>query len=583
MQTLSTSDHPSSEPSHSDTPHQQMSVSGSSSGQGLATYILESGLISSTQLQRALEYQKQIGGRIEHILVNLGLLQKDDLAEIYAAYLNLPLYESLDEQTQLSAEFIKSIDLEKSFAAGVLPFRMSGDRLDLAVTDPFNLSVYECWPPEQYQHDFHLSKVSQLDALRAQLMSEKTAEMHDHHESGSELERLRELAYGAPTVNLVNSMIVRGIKLRASDMHLEPLNGRYRVRYRVDGILHPGDSIPLDLQLGVLSRIKILAGMDIAERRKPQDGKIETSVAGKELDIRVSSLPLGEGESMVMRFLLKESVKFDLNAIGYSQDLIEKIQQDLTRTTGVILMTGPTGSGKTTSLYSFLSRLNKPEVKIITLEDPIEYQLDGINQVQVHTEIGFDFSRGLRSIVRQDPDIIMVGEIRDHETARIAMQSSLTGHLVFSTVHTNDAPTTFTRLIDLGVEEFLLNASVISVMAQRLVRTICPKCKTAAPNAQQILQQADVQALLPLLDSATDISHGTGCDHCGGTGFIGRVAILEYLPNDEYIQSLRKDQNFLEAIRAYRKQKGWRTLKQDGLLKVLSGQTTFDEVIRVAG
>jgi general secretion pathway protein E len=556
---------------------------GDESQQGLARHILESGLISAGQLQRALEYQAQIGGRIEHILVNLGLLQKDDLADIYAAYLHLPLYESLDEQTQLSPEFIKSIDLEKSFAAGVLPFRKNAEQLDLAITDPFDLKVYECWPPEDYSHHFHLCKVSQLDALRAQLMSEKTAEMHELHDSGSELERLRELAYGAPTVNLVNSMIVRGIKLRASDMHLEPLNGRYRVRYRVDGILHPGDSIPLDLQLGVLSRIKILAGMDIAERRKPQDGKIETSVAGKELDIRVSSLPLGEGESMVMRFLLKESVKFDLQAIGYSQDLIEKIEQDLTRTTGVILMTGPTGSGKTTSLYSFLSRLNKPEVKIITLEDPIEYQLDGINQVQVHSEIGFDFSRGLRSIVRQDPDIIMVGEIRDHETARIAMQSSLTGHLVFSTVHTNDAPTTFTRLIDLGVEEFLLNASVISVMAQRLVRTICPKCKTAAPNAEQILQLPEVQALMPLLASPPQISHGAGCDHCAGSGFIGRVAILEYLPNDEYVQSLRKDQHFLEAIREYRKQKGWRTLKQDGLLKVLNGQTTFDEVIRVAG
>tara|TARA_R110002126_G_scaffold10245_45_gene46617 strand:- start:1393 stop:3099 length:1707 start_codon:yes stop_codon:yes gene_type:complete len=549
----------------------------------LAEHIVKLGLISTSQLQRALEYQRQIGGRIEHILVNLGILQKDDLADVYASYLQLPLYESLAEQSELTAEFIKTVQVDKAFKAGALPFRITDDELDIAVVDPFDLRVYDCWPPSEYQLKFHLCKVAQLDALRAQILSEKTAEQMQAHETGSELERLRELAFGAPTVNLVNSMIVRGIKLRASDMHLEPLNGRYRVRYRVDGILHAGDSIPLDLQLGVLSRIKILAGMDIAERRKPQDGKIETSVAGKELDIRVSSLPLGQGESMVMRFLLKESVKFDLDTIGYESDLVNMIEQDLKRTSGVILMTGPTGSGKTTSLYSFLSRLNTPAVKIITLEDPIEYQLDGINQVQVHTEIGFDFSRGLRSIVRQDPDIIMVGEIRDHETARIAMQSSLTGHLVFSTVHTNDAPTTFTRLIDLGVEEFLLNASVISVMAQRLVRTICPHCRVADDNAGQIMQQSEVKQLLPFLQSAPNISRGKGCEQCGGSGFLGRVAILEYLPNDEQVQAMPKDQRFLEKIRAYRQQQGWRTLKQDGLLKVLSGITTYEEVMRVAG
>lgn len=575
MPTSSTTDLASqpveSQPAHSNT------------ASNLSDHILKLGLISEEQRQRALEYQTQIGGRIEHILVNLGTVQKDELAEIYASYLNLPLYQSLDEQSELSTEFVKAMDVDTSFSAGVLPFRVKGKSLDLAIVDPFDLSVYEYWSPDEYQLNFHLCKVAQLDALRAQLLSERTAEQLEAHETGSELERLRELAYGAPTVNLVNSMIVRGIKLRASDMHLEPLNGRYRARYRVDGILHAGDSIPLDLQLGVLSRIKILSGMDIAERRKPQDGKIETSVAGKELDIRVSSLPLGEGESMVMRFLLKESVKFDLETIGYAPDLIARIEQDLKRTSGVILMTGPTGSGKTTSLYSFLSRLNTPAVKIITLEDPIEYQLDGINQVQIHTEIGFDFSRGLRSIVRQDPDIIMVGEIRDHETARIAMQSSLTGHLVFSTVHTNDAPTTFTRLIDLGVEEFLLNASVISVMAQRLVRKICPHCKTRDPNAEHIQQQSEVLELLPLLSSELDVSYGRGCDQCGGSGFMGRVAILEYLPNDEFVQSIPKDQRFLEHIRTYRQEKGWRTLKQDGLLKVMSGLTTYDEVMRVAG
>ena len=548
----------------------------------LADHILALELVTENQLKRAVDYQSQLGGRIEHILVNLGVIQKDDLADIYSSYLGLPLFESISEQLELDIDFLSTFNLDEAFAAGALPYRLENSTLELAVVDPFNLHVYDCFS-SPYKTNIHLCKQSQLDALRAQILAKKQSEQHHLIEGGNELERLRELAFGAPTVNLVNSLIVRGIKLRASDMHIEPFNGRYRVRYRIDGILHQSDTIPLDLQLGVLSRIKIISGMDIAERRKPQDGKIETSVAGKELDIRVSSLPLGEGESLVMRFLLKESVSFSLSKAGYEDDLVERIKQDLTRTTGVILMTGPTGSGKTTSLYSFLAQLNTPSVKIVTLEDPIEYQLSGINQVQVNSDIGFDFAKGLRSIVRQDPDIIMVGEIRDHETARIAMQSALTGHLVFSTVHTNDAPTTFTRLIDLGVEEFLLNASVISVMAQRLVRAICSHCKEEDANAASILQQADVQPMLSLLGQEPTICRGKGCDHCGGSGYAGRVAILEYLPNNEDVQAMPKDESFIKKIRQYRVEHGLRTLKQDGLLKVLKGVTTYDEVIRVAG
>lgn len=551
--------------------------------QTLTDYLAKQTSISAKELQRAQEYQRTLGGRIEHILVNLGVLQKDDLVPIYAEYLGLPIYESLTEESELTAEFIRDLDVEKSFKNGALPFRLVGNTLHIAIVDPFALGIYQDAAYREYELDFHLAKQAQLDALRAQLLSERNTEQHQQHDNLSELERLKELAFGAPTVNLVNSLIVKGIKLRASDMHLEPIDGRYRVRYRVDGVLQESELIPMDLQLAVVSRIKILAGMDIAERRKPQDGKIETSVAAKELDIRVSSLPLGEGESIVMRFLLKESINFGLETIGYEPDLIEIIEQDLKKTAGVILMTGPTGSGKTTSLYSFLAKINTPQVKIITLEDPIEYQLSGINQVQVNTEIGFDFARGLRSIVRQDPDVIMIGEIRDQETARIAMQSSLTGHLVFSTVHTNDTATTFTRLIDLGVEEFLLNASVISIMAQRLVRTICPHCKVPDENAQQILEHSDLGHLMALVDNKPNICKGAGCERCGGSGFRGRMAILEYLPNDYEVQALKKDEAFLEQVRQYRKRKQLRTLREDGLLKVLKGHTTLDEVIRVAG
>lgn len=544
-------------------------------------YLLNEGHVNDTQLNRALAYQQQLGGRLEQVLVNLGVLQRDDLCNIYAHYLDLPVFEALADDISLPQDFIRQLDIDSAMAAEALPFALCGNKLEVAVVDPYNLRLYELW--REYDISLHLCRSPQLDILRAQLQAEKVAEQHQSYDTTDELARLRELAFGAPTVNLVNTLIVRGIKLRASDMHLEPISGRYRVRYRVDGMLQTSDTIPLDLQLGVVSRIKILAGMDIAERRKPQDGKIETSVAGKELDIRVSALPLGEGESIVMRFLLKESVSFELSAIGYEPDLIKHVQRDLARTTGVILMTGPTGSGKTTSLYSFLSKVNTQAVKIITLEDPIEYQLAGINQVQVNSDIGFDFARGLRSIVRQDPDIIMVGEIRDQETARIAMQSSLTGHLVLSTVHTNDAPTTFTRLIDLGVEEFLLNASVISVMAQRLVRTLCPHCRVPDEEFIGLAQNTELQTLATRYELEPQIMTAKGCDKCGGTGFLGRMAILEYLPNDTFIQALPKDQQFLLQARNYMQERGYRSLREDGLLKVIKGLTTYDEVMRVAG
>lgn len=549
---------------------------------GIGAYLLTQGLVNENQLQRAEEYKQQLGGRVEQILVNLGVIQREELVAIYAGYLNLPVFTGIDEQTKLPEELLSKVDVSQISTVGAAPFLLENGVLHLATLDPFNLGLYELWQPYSESIQLHLCQQSQLDALRVQITVQQNAE-HHVTEGGSELERLRELAFGAPTVNLVNALIVRGIKLRASDMHIEPVAGRYRVRYRIDGILHPNENIPLDLQLGVVSRIKILAGMDIAERRKPQDGKIETSVAGKELDIRVSALPLGEGESIVMRFLLKESVNFSLSSIGYEDDLIALIQQDLKRTTGVVLMTGPTGSGKTTSLYSFLAQLNSPDVKIITLEDPIEYRLDGINQVQINSEIGLDFARGLRSIVRQDPDIIMVGEIRDHETARIAMQSSLTGHLVFSTVHTNDAPTTFTRLLDLGVEEFLLNASLISVMAQRLVRTVCPHCASTVENHDLLNHNEEIAMLATRYELTPHFRVGKGCDRCGGSGYLGRMAILEYLPNDYEIQAMAKDENFLKHVREYRIRKGLRTLREDGLLKVLMGKTTIEEVMRVAG
>jgi len=327
-----------------------------------------------------------------------------------------------------------------------------------------------------------------------------------------------------------------------------------------------------------------MASLDIAEKRRPQDGKIAMRISGYELDIRVSSLPLNAGESIVMRFLLKESVRYELAKLGIASDIHDQIVQDLQRSSGVILVTGPTGSGKTTSLYSFLNLLNNDKVKVITLEDPVEYQLEGVNQIQVKPDIGFDFAAGLRSILRQDPDILMLGEIRDAESARIAMQSALTGHLVFSTVHTNDAASAYTRLIDLGVEEFLLNAALVSIMAQRLVRRVCPECGIKHPEADEIIQRYRLTEYAQRFGvNEIDVKKGIGCKACAHSGYQGRVAIIEYLRIDDAIRSMPKDARFGVESARYREAKEVRSLYEDGLLKVLTGVTTIEEVVRVAG
>jgi general secretion pathway protein E len=367
-------------------------------------------------------------------------------------------------------------------------------------------------------------------------------------------------------------------------MHVEPQGGPARVRYRIDGVLHEVDTIPANMVLPVITRLKILAGMDIGERRRPQDGKIELRIAGEDIDIRASALPVTDGESAVLRFLRKSALVYDMKELGLSEDIERWVLEDIAVTSGVVLLTGPTGSGKTTSLYTFLSRLNKPQVKIVTLEDPVEYQLAGINQVQVQPAIGFDFAHGLRSIVRQDPDIIMVGEIRDKETAGVAMQSALTGHLVFSTVHTNDTPSAYTRLLDLGVEEFLLNAALRSIIGQRLARRLCSHCATPHSESAHLIHDLALQPLADRLGIANPVLlDARGCERCGGTGYKGRVAVVEYLRCDEQIRAMPKGPEFIAEARRYAHTQGWRTLVEDGFAKALRGVTTVAEVLRVAG
>lgn len=547
--------------------------------------------INNEKISEAIKLQQSLGASLERTLVSMGALEEKQLPYLYASLyqgtvlpLNTPVLNS-----DAIATILSMINSEFLLDSGAVPIALDDNVLSLAICnmEQWTLLDYLRLLPLEISYSFCTSK--HLDLLKEQYeinwqIAQQTYAGQQTVGEG-EIERLKELAQGAPTVSFVNHLVSEGVKLGASDLHIEPVADRYRARYRVDGILHEADAIPQNLQLAVISRIKILSGMDIAEKRRPQDGKIETRANNIDLDIRCSSLPLGVGESMVMRFLIKSSVQYDLATLGYERDLAERIQADLKKTAGVILMTGPTGSGKTTSLYSYLNQLNRPEVKIITLEDPIEYQLEGINQVQINNEIGFDFAKGLRSIVRQDPDVIMVGEIRDNETARIALQSALTGHLVFSTVHTNDAATAYTRLLDLGVQEYLLNAALVSILAQRLVRKLCDCAKLkSVDDIAALAKQYDLVALARQYHvDSIELKNVGGCDKCGHTGFQGRVALLEYLPCDNEIKQLPKGETFFHEAAEYMKRNNLRSLKQDGYLKAIKGQTTLEEVLRVAG
>lgn len=536
--------------------------------------------ISVSDLAKAESYQSVYGGRLERVLINMGSLSEDQLPHIFSKLLGLPLFDESELGIAESNSFSELNTLLKPLGAVVFE---NGEQIAILVSDPlapgFNDLIIK--------HNFHSELYVASEQFVANLIASSGSDVEsflDDDLNGDEVEKLRELASEAPVVNLLNSLMAKAMRQGASDMHLEPFNGVFRVRYRIDGVLHEVEKLPYKMQMPMITRLKILAGMDIAEKRRPQDGKIEIKVANQEVDIRVSALPLNDGESVVMRFLKKESVRYDMSVLGLSPDVEQKIKHDIKKTAGVVLLTGPTGSGKTTTLYTFLNALNNSDVKIITLEDPVEYQLEGVNQVQVRSDIGFDFASGLRSIVRQDPDVIMLGEIRDKETAQIALQSALTGHLVFSTVHTNDAASAYTRLLDLGVEEFLLNAALVSVVAQRLARKVCSSCSKPVVDQKELIEKFNLLAFCEKFGlEEINLRQGIGCEECAHTGYKGRIAITEYLECDDYIKALPKNADFISHARAHNTKLKRRNLIEDGIFKALNGITTLEEVMRVAG
>jgi general secretion pathway protein E len=395
-------------------------------------------------------------------------------------------------------------------------------------------------------------------------------------EEGEDVGHLKDLASEAPIIKLVNILIARALESRASDIHIEPFDDELIVRYRIDGVLHNVETAPKKLQAAIVSRIKIMAKLNIAERRLPQDGRIRIKVGNREVDLRVSTIPVIYGESIVMRILDKEDIVIDLDGLGFSRDTLFQFHKLIKKPNGIILVTGPTGSGKTTTLYGALDKINSPDRKIITVEDPVEYQLKGINQIQVKPAIGLNFADALRHIVRQDPDVIMIGEIRDLETAEIAVQSALTGHLVFSTLHTNDAPSAITRLMDIGMESFLLSSTIRGILAQRLVRVICPHCREKDSSA------VSREEIAPFgIGPEVDLYRGKGCEKCAHTGYYGRTGVFELLVVDDDIRRLILRNADANELRQWAVKQGMKTLLQDGAAKIAMGSTTLSEVFRV--
>ena len=471
----------------------------------------------------------------------------------------------------------------------IVPLELKNDTLRIVMADPHNQAVIEAIKVAvAHNLDIYTSDRRAIDEHLEQFYSqemqdinkiieniEDDSSIHYIHEEEDDVGHLQDLASEAPIIKLVNVIITRAIESRASDIHIEPFEDEVKVRYRIDGVLHDIEIIPKKLQAAIFSRIKIMAKLNIAERRLPQDGRIKLKVGGMEIDVRVSSIPILHGESIVMRLLGQSGIKIDMEQLGFPADSLVTFNKVINNPNGIILVTGPTGSGKTTTLYGALDKINSPDKKIITVEDPIEYHLKGINQMQVMPQIGLDFPNILRHIVRQDPDIIMIGEIRDLETAEIAIQSSLTGHLVFSTLHTNDAPTAITRLLDIGVPNFLLAATIRGVLAQRLVRVICPDCRGIDEEAIKDERTKELFA-----GEKVTLYRGRGCEKCAYTGFLGRSGIFELFTIDASIHHLIIKNADVQQIREAAKKNGMRTLMEDGLLKVKAGITTINEIFR---
>ena len=546
--------------------------------------------LSNESLEEALRIQEEKGDRIGEILVRQKAISDSDLLKALSIQFNLPFSSTLPIE-DLNTEFTAKVPIQFLKKYKMVPVVVANGAF-IATNDPLLFQPLD-----------DLRLLLGLDGIKVVLtpysailstinfaydMSSDSAEqvIQDMHEEDtdliiSEIEETGDLledTSDAPIIKLVNLMLSQAVKARASDIHIEPSQNRIKIRYRVDGVLYDRLSPPKHIQSTLTSRIKIMAKMNIAEKRLPQDGRIEIRIADKNVDIRVSTIPTSFGERVVMRLLDKTNVLLKVSDIGMPENRLKEFDALIRSAHGIMLVTGPTGSGKTTTLYAALSTINRSDINIITIEDPVEYQIEGIGQIQVNPKIELTFAKGLRSIVRQDPDVILVGEIRDLETAEIAIQSALTGHLVFSTLHTNDASSAVTRLIDMGIESFLVTSSVLAILAQRLVRTICTDCREEYTPDKESLQSIGID---PDMVEGRKFYRGKGCPSCLNTGYMGRTGIFELMMLDDRVKNLILKTSDANAIKRRAVEQGMITLRQDGAQKVLNGITTIEEIFRV--
>lgn len=556
--------------------------------------LLKNGRLTPDQLDEGLAKQEESEKRIGEILIGLGFIKEEDLLQALSEQFGLPFLKSL---TPEMADHALIMRVPRTFAQAhqLVPLSRDGGVVVVATADPLDTQplddiglLLECDTRVTIAKAAEIAHVINTVYMHAESAAEELIEdMGAEKEEGGEkvfdlseqeAEDLMDIDDKAPVIRLVNLMIYQAAKSRASDIHIEPYEKELKIRFRIDGVLHNTLTPPKRYQSAIISRVKIMSNMNIAEKRLPQDGRIKIKMPDREVDLRVSTIPIVHGERVVMRLLDRGAMFYGLEELGFSHDKLQRFNRMIALPYGIILVTGPTGSGKSTTLYGALSKINTEDRNILTIEDPVEYQIPGIGQIHVKPKINLTFASGLRHILRQDPDVIMVGEIRDLETAEIAIQASLTGHLVFSTLHTNDAAGAVTRLIDMGVEPFLVSSSVIAIMAQRLVRVICPKCKEEYVPPPETLRGL---GLTPEMLPDKKVCRGKGCDYCMGTGYRGRSGIFELLIVDDEIRQLILDRISSNIIKKKAIEKGMLTLRSDGALKVAQGVTTIEEVLRI--
>ena len=539
--------------------------------------LVANNICQESEVQEALFFQKDIGGKIGTVLLNSGIISEIQLLETLSEQLEVELYSLLKNDEYIILD-VEEIPISFFIKNKIFPFKEDKEFIYVAVDDIFKLDAFS-FISTQTKKEIkpYLLYSDELRQFENKYELDNAQDIFDVDEDESE--KLKELASEAPVIKLVNNFFAKAIKARVSDIHYESYKDGIKVRFRIDGKLKDIESIPLNMKLAIIARLKLISKMNISENRLPQDGRISLKISGLEFDVRSSSVPTAFGESFVLRLLGKQSISYSLAGLDFFEDSMNILKKISTKPNGIFLTTGPTGSGKTTTLYSLLNDLHTEDTKIITVEDPVEYELHGISQIQVRSDIGFNFSNALRSILRQDPDIIMIGEIRDLETAQIAVQAALTGHLVISTLHTNSALGAITRLLDMGVDYFLLKSSVVGLMAQRLVRKSCPHCNISAELSKEEREKYKIDALLNKYTFIKpNFTHSPGCTECNWSGYLGRLPISEVAEFDDNIKYVFEDGNATEDDLS---KFGYRTMYEDGMLKVIEGKTTFSEIVSV--